>query len=263
LLFHPFFGCLQQYVQTKTVFLTKSASVGGVSENLCFIDPHYRYFNDWGNLTHAGNNLFVQNQGNLDDFPCFSRSYIRFPGNVVPAGKTVKSVKLGLWHLTNNGSYNNFNMLAHVFKADGWVDGTQASWNNAPLSAENIAGTWISQKPPLPAGVPSCSTKECGQIRLWQWDVTKSFVDSMSQPNFDIGVYMTGNNMHMGVTFASETLWTNTNTNPPYNAPPGGVSHYYDPYLLIEYGDATGGTSTPTATPTTTATATPTATPTP
>ncbi|TLN24219.1 hypothetical protein FDZ74_03060, partial [bacterium] len=77
------------------------ASVGGSSVCGLGVD---NYFADWGNKPesfYAGstvdNTQFnIQNQTDVDDFPCFSKYYVTFPLGALPAGKVIVSAKLVL-----------------------------------------------------------------------------------------------------------------------------------------------------------------------
>jgi hypothetical protein len=119
------------------------AAVGGTLGNLCASDPAF-IWNTWGNATFGGAERFnIQNQGDISDWPCFSKVYINFPLSAIPAGKVVISASLTLheWGGSDptqaQSSYIQISSLA-----DNW-DPYNLSWNNAPLAAENMSGAWV------------------------------------------------------------------------------------------------------------------------
>jgi hypothetical protein len=239
----------------------ESATVGGADKNLCWDGPEsWRYFtsgNDpesqtWGNRVHSVYvdepsrkvNLFVQNQQNVADWPCYSRSYIKFPIASVPMiqNKKIKSARLGVWMLGNNGSYNTYHMLTHVFTIDPgqWKSRNTATWNNAANLLENISGTWVSQisNSNVPPGVNRWA-KESGVVKLVMWDISKTVAEALAQEktSLDLGLTITGSDMHMGFYAAAEGHWANAYNPAENNFYPSGVGHYYDPYIEVEYGD--------------------------
>jgi hypothetical protein len=216
---------------TLKVYVEDNSSVGGVSPNLCSDGPeHWRYFTDWADRTHPDTDkLFIQNQSNLADWPCYSKTYLKFPVSSVSelTGKKIKSAKLSMWMLGNNGSFNDYKMLTHIFTINpqDWQTKASATWNNAPQALENITATWVAQKP---AYATYKWKKEDGQIPLYQWDVSKAFADakSQNQSSLYLGMYITGVEMHQGFHLAPRDHWTNQ-----YGA------NYYTPYIEVEYGD--------------------------
>ena len=55
------------------------------------------FWSEWGQANYAGAMpVNVQNQTLIADWPCFSRYYVTFPLDAVPAGKTVLSATLAL-----------------------------------------------------------------------------------------------------------------------------------------------------------------------
>src|SRR5690606_31726935 len=78
------------------------AHVGGGF--LCGSESFPNIWTQWGNKNRAGDQGFnVQNQWNLADWPCFSRAYLTFPVEEIPAGKTLISARLILHHFGNSG----------------------------------------------------------------------------------------------------------------------------------------------------------------
>jgi hypothetical protein len=146
------------------------ADVGGSSN--CGEAALPDYFPTWGDLNYTGKIfLNIQNQGNLGDWPCFSKYYVTFPLDALPAGETIISATLVLHQFGNAGQ--------------GWIPGPQPSliqvltvgedwdertltWNNAPLALENVAAAWVDPlaDPPPPAGARR------------QWDVSRAVAEA-------------------------------------------------------------------------------------
>ncbi len=106
------------------------------------------YWTQWGNTTEsfysADHDRFnVQNQSDISDWPCFSKYYVTFPLNSLPAGKIVVSATLKLHQIGNAGEgwtpapQPSFIQVLTVDRA--WDEAT-LTWNNAPLASENITG---------------------------------------------------------------------------------------------------------------------------
>ena len=65
--------------------VVEDAHVGG--HTLCGEEFAPNYFNGWGDRNFAGyEQINVQNQANLGDWPCFSKYYITFPLDSIPNG---------------------------------------------------------------------------------------------------------------------------------------------------------------------------------
>ncbi|HZD11468.1 MAG TPA: DNRLRE domain-containing protein, partial [Candidatus Binatia bacterium] len=97
------------------------------------------YFPNWGNANYAGyEQVNVQNQWDVADWPCFSRYYVTFPLSAIPAGKVVLSATLTLHQFGNSSPIDAEPSRIQVLTvAEDWDEGT-ITWNNAPLAVENI-----------------------------------------------------------------------------------------------------------------------------
>lgn len=107
-------------------------------------------------------NLFVGNQYQVADFPCSSKSYLRFYLEGVPPGSTILSATLTMHHWGNAYPPEAHPSLVQVFTVDNTWAEDSLSWNNAPMARENIAATWVS---PLPDYYE-------GPGNPYTWDVT-------------------------------------------------------------------------------------------
>lgn len=144
------------------------APVGGGS--VC-ADPYANdYFSGFGTANYAKAEFFnIQNQGDVADWPCFSKFYITFPLTSLTAGKSVISATLTAIQFGNSGQGGppepdpDWGLVHVLTVAEDWQDST-LNWNNAPLALENISRSWVSPvKPPPP--VPSVPIT---------WDVSKA-----------------------------------------------------------------------------------------
>jgi hypothetical protein len=111
---------------------------------------------EWGNANYAGYTQFnIQNQWDVADFMCFSKYYVTFPLDSLPADAAVIAARVTL-HLFGNAGYTPSDAQRSAINAltikDDWVEST-ITWNNAPLAWENVSVTWVypvSVSPPGP-----------------------------------------------------------------------------------------------------------------
>ena len=107
------------------------------------------YWSEWGDQSYPGTrHLNVQNQGNTDDWPCFSKVYITFPLDSIPRGKEVITATLTLHQLGNSMGFADdpakaLNSLIQVWAINQDWNPTDLSWNNAPLPFENLSREWV------------------------------------------------------------------------------------------------------------------------
>lgn len=114
----------------------------------------------WGDQNYAGQQqVNIQNQEDVADWPCFSKYYISFPLNSVPSGKVIISSTLTLYQFGNAGQKSNPGPFPSLIQAytvnEDWTAGT-LSWNNAPLAGEYISETTVNPLDTLPPwpGIP-------------------------------------------------------------------------------------------------------------
>lgn len=117
--------------------------------------------------------LFVANQSLIADFPCFSKSFLRFHLGAIPPGKTVISATLSLHHWGNANPDNAQPSLIWLFAAGGDWEEYELTWNNAPLARENLTATWV--------GV--CTSDEpCGFPGVrYDWDATQAVAEALAE----------------------------------------------------------------------------------
>jgi hypothetical protein len=137
--------------------------------------PYYPdFFNGWGDANFAGDHKFnIQNQHDVSDWPCFSKTYIIFPLNQIPAGKVIVAANLRLYQQGNSGQGSGGivpDSFIQVLSAQSGWNESVITWNNAPLAWQNYGGRWVSPMsnpgPPPPPPVP------------WDWDVSQAVADA-------------------------------------------------------------------------------------
>ncbi|HSJ53960.1 MAG TPA: DNRLRE domain-containing protein [Anaerolineae bacterium] len=142
------------------------ADVGGSS--LCGDEAEPDFFSTWGSLNYAGQSfLNIQNQGDVADWPCFSKYYVTFPLDRIPANTTIVSATLTLflWGGAGEGwePEPQPSLIQVCTVGADWSEAT-LTWNNAPLALENISATWVYPVTAYPGrpGIPS------------DWDVSRA-----------------------------------------------------------------------------------------
>lgn len=157
----------------------------------------------WGNKNYAGQQqINIQNQIDIADWPCFSKYYISFPLDSLPSGKIIISATLTLFQFGNSGqcskegTYPSLIQVLTVF--EGWTEGA-LSWNNAPLAEENVSQATVD-----PIRGPTCD-----YVPPWPgiprtWDVTSAVNNAYTagQP-LHLVLYSADAPMHSGKYFYS------------------------------------------------------------
>lgn len=188
------------------------ADVGGSS--VCGADAAPDYFPTWGELNYAGK-LFVniQNLGDIGDWPCFSRYYVTFPLDSLPAGQVIISATLALYQFGNAGAGQDPQpSLIQVLTVDQDWDEDTLTWNNAPLALENVGSAWADVFPQLP-----------GELR--QWDVSRAVAQAYAAGfPLRMALYESDWDYHSGKYFWSSDI--------------GEYEAYMRPALTVTWGRA-------------------------
>lgn len=148
----------------------KDGSVGGYTTCGKAFSPNF--FQGWGEANYAGDGkMNIQNQWDVADWPCFSRYYVTFPLDAIPAGKTVISATLTLHQFGNAYPAKAPTSFIQVYTvAEDWEEAT-LTWNNSPLALDYVDSAWV--KPILEwvdwPGVPI------------EWDVSRAVVEMYQQ----------------------------------------------------------------------------------
>lgn len=153
------------------------------------------HWTEWGEANYAGyNQINIQNQWDISDYPCFSKYFVTFPLDSIPTNKTVISAELIMNMFGNAGGGvwgdppDSYIQVLTI--GEDWDEAT-LTWNNAPLAMENIAGTWV--KPVQFGGQGEHS-----------WDVTKAVIDALGTGNpLRLALYSADGERHSGKYFYS------------------------------------------------------------
>lgn len=193
------------------------AAVGGTVDNLCPGDLNY-IWDGWGNANFAAApHLNIQNQRNVDDWPCFSKYYVSFPLDAIPTGKLILKADVILHQFGGSDPQLAFRSYIQAFSvADPWQE-TTITWNNAPYALENITGTWVDPTafPGWP-GIPHI------------WDVSGAVTQALAndETHLHLVFYSADGAMHSGKHFVTSNF--------AEDWPAGQISR---PTLLVSWGD--------------------------
>jgi hypothetical protein len=128
--------------------VVRDAEVGGGA--IC--GKNLDWWSEWGNLSTPGSaqndQINIQNQSDIGDWPCFSKYYLAIPLDAIPPGQVVVSATLTL-HQFGSAGWGKWGepppSLVQVFtSADDWQE-DRLTWNNAPLALENVAQAWVPE----------------------------------------------------------------------------------------------------------------------
>jgi hypothetical protein len=91
--------------------------------------------------------LYIQNESDLSDFPCYAKAFLQFNLGAIPPGKVIKSATLTLHQFGGSGNTgagvpqpSNIQVFAI---ATPWNQNT-LTWNNEPVAQANYKGTWVN-----------------------------------------------------------------------------------------------------------------------
>ncbi len=169
------------------------AAVGGTIGNLCPGDSYF-IWNEWGNANFGSATGFnIQNQSNIDDWPCFAKYYITFPLNSIPSGKVIISATLTLHQFGGSDPSQAQPSLIQVLRAAQAWDDTTITWNNAPLALENVGQAWVD-----PISFPGWP----GVAREWDVSYAAAQAYSAGQP-LRLILYEADSDYHSGKHFVS------------------------------------------------------------
>lgn len=153
------------------------------------------HWTEWGTANYAGyTQINVQNQWDISDYPCFSRYYVTFPLDAVPAGATILSASLNMTRFGNAGGGTwgtpPASYIHALTVAEAWNE-ANLTWNTAPLALENIAGTWVEP------------TQTSGQ-QVYRWDVTGAAAAALAEgAPLRLALYSIDGERHSGKYFWS------------------------------------------------------------
>ncbi len=146
-------------------------------------------FGDWPDL-------YVQNQEDIADHPCFNKAYLRFNLSDLPPGRTIVSATLTLTQFGNSQPSDAQPSLIWLHTLDDDWQENVITWNNAPLARENLTHTRVDViSPPWPP-------------TPYQWDATQAVAEAHAagESSVDLVLYEADYYYHSGKYFvASES----------------------------------------------------------
>lgn len=119
------------------------------------------FWTEWGLTNYMGTEqVNVQNEYDISDWPCFSKFYITFPLDILPQGKKIISATLTLTSVGNAGGGEwgpPGESIVQVMTASQEWGEANLNWNNAPLALENVSMSKVepvAEDWPYPPGIP-------------------------------------------------------------------------------------------------------------
>lgn len=126
------------------------------------------FWTQWGLKSYPGEDqINVQNQSDVADWPCYSKFYITLPLDQIPANVQIvnASITLFLFGNAGGGSYGDPpDSLIQVLEVQQDFLESNLAWNNAPLPMENLSQIWVQPVVNFPGwpGIP------------YSWDVSQA-----------------------------------------------------------------------------------------
>ncbi len=199
--------------------IVEDGHVGG--QAICGNPFNPNFFNGWGDANYAGDDqVNVQNQIDVADWPCFSKFYLTLPLDAIPAGKEIISATLTVYQFGNAGGPGEAkpSVIQALTVAEEWSE-SSITWNNAPLAVQNVARVNVDPLANFPGwpGVPIT------------WDVSGAVAEAYAagQP-LRLALYSADSEQHSGKYFSSsDTGDWNANGRPTLEVVWG------DPPLLV------------------------------
>lgn len=170
------------------------------------------HWSEWGEANYAGySQINIQNQWDISDYPCFSKFYITFPLDAIPAGQEIVDASVTLY-LFGNAGYEAGqapdSAIQALWVSEGWDEQT-ITWNNAPLALENLDTVWVKPVDFFDPGVP------------YTWDVTQAVAEALRDGEpLRLAFYSADGDYHTGKYF-----WSSNSADEVY------------PTLKVRWGD--------------------------
>jgi len=192
--------------QGLTGITVSDGQVGGHSTCGAPFGPDY--FDGWGDANYSGyDQINIQNQSDVADWPCFSKFYVTFPIKDLPTHKVIMQSTLVMHQFGGANPTQAQSSLIQVSSTDSNWNENSLTWNTAPLAQENFSGSWVNPLIDFPSwpGVPIA------------WDVsqavTNAYASGKSVVNFVL--YSADTAYHSGKYFStSDTLDWNSEARP-------------------------------------------------
>jgi hypothetical protein len=157
------------------------------------------HWTQWGEANYAGyDQINIQNQWDIADYPCFSKYYITFPLDALPSGKTIVSASLQMTLFGNAGGGvwgEAPDSYIEVFSiGEDWVEAT-LTWNSAPLALENLGGTLVH---PRDYDLPD---------QAYYWDISRAVAEAYAAGEpLRLALYSADGERHTGKYFWSSDV---------------------------------------------------------
>lgn len=153
------------------------------------------YFDGWGEANYAGmEQVNIQNQADVSDWPCFSKFYITFPLDSIPDGKTILSASLRLYQFGGSQPSQAYASLIQVLTVGEDWEEQAITWNQAPPALENVSREWVDPLLSFP-GWPGVST---------DWDLSRAVAQAKAAGiPLRLLFYSADTAMHSGKYFIS------------------------------------------------------------
>ena len=169
------------------------AMVGGGSTCAEGVD----FFNNWGSLNHShSTTLVAQNQGDVADWPCFSKFYVDFPLGTLPPGRLVVSAALTVYQFGGSDPSQAVRSLVQISTVnEPWNEDT-VTWNTAPMAMENVAQSWVDV-------IPAAGLPWPGAARVWNLSGAVRQVYVSGETVLRLAIYDADGAYHSGKYFTS------------------------------------------------------------
>jgi hypothetical protein len=191
----------------------EDAHVGG--HTVCGQDYSPDFFDGWGDANYSGyDQINIQNQADVADWPCFSKFYITFPLADIPQGKIITSAEFVFYQFGNSDPSQAQHSLIQVLTINQDWDEDTLTWNNAPLAQENISQAWVDPVVTFP-GWPGVE---------WRWNISPAVAQAyQAKQPLRLALYDADTAYHSGKYFISSDTgeWNATGR----------------PTLIVTYGD--------------------------
>ena len=168
---------------------------------ICGNDYWPDFFNGWGDANYAyDDQINIQNQADIADWPCFSKFYVTFPLELVPNGKEILSSTLRLYQFGNSGQgwepAPQPSFIQIGIASNHWDEST-ITCNNAPHLLENHGGTWV---------YPLTEFPEYPGV-LVEWDISTAVANAYARGEpVRLVLYSADSAIHSGKYFFSSDM---------------------------------------------------------
>lgn len=187
------------------------------------------FWTQWGEVVNTVSpNFNIQNQTDVADWPCYSKYYVTFPLDQIPAGQSIVSANLTLWQMGQSGASGQAqpSLIQIMTVGQDW-DPATLTWNNAPMALENVSRAWVDS-------MGSFTNWDNVPARTWDLSYAVAQAYASGQP-LRLAFYSADEEYHSGKYFVSSDT--------------GDWNAKHRPVLNVTFGVA-DGSAPPTGVPT-------------